>query len=555
VRSRSANSASRFGPAAAALVALAFLVPVAYAVYPTVAVLSRSLVAEGSWSLRHYRTFLETPNARAALFNSLWLSLASVALAGGIGTALAFLFGRLQFPLRAPLSALVVFPYALPPLLGTLSLYYLLGPSGIVPRLLGGPLALSGFGAVLAVHAYTLYPLFYLFVSAALRSLDRTQLEAAAALGASPARVFREVTLPHLRPALLGASLLVFMASMASFSAPLFFAGDRNVLSLAIYHARSYHDLGLCYAETAALAAVSLGLLVALQALGVANPGARASGKAGAPLDRRRLAGAPGALAAAGGVALVVALLAPHLLILLLAFAKNGTWTDEVLPPVYTLENLARLFRDPATLQPLGNSLAMAGVAAVANAAYGLVGGWLLARRLRRGRPALTLLVLLPWALPGTVIGIALVAAFGRAHPLAFGGVLVGSWAILPLAYFLRNLPLTVQPVEGALARLDPAIEDAARSLGAPAPRAFRLVTLPLVLPGLVAGTLLAFVNGLGEFVASVLLYTGRSTWPVSVAIYSELRSFRFGTAFAYGALVLLVIGALLPLAARLARR
>ncbi len=95
------------------------------------------------------------------------------------------------------------------------------------------------------VHVYAFYVYFFLFVTAALRDLDASLLEASADLGASGWRAFRRVVLPLLRPALVGASLLVFMLSMASFTAPLIFAGTEPFLTVQIYnHKRRPRPLG-----------------------------------------------------------------------------------------------------------------------------------------------------------------------------------------------------------------------------------------------------------------------------------------------------------------------
>jgi iron(III) transport system permease protein len=150
-------------------------------------------------------------------------------------------------------------------------------------------------------------------------------------------------------------------------------------------------------------------------------------------------------------------------------------------------------------------------------------------------------LVILPWALPGTVLAIALASTFSVFAPWSGRFVLVGTFVILPLAYFIRNIPLVTRAAMASYRQFDPVLEEAAGSLGASWTYSVRRVLLPLVLPGLVAGAMLAFVTALGEFVASILLYTHR-TRPISMAILSELRAFDFGAAAAYGVLLILMM-------------
>jgi iron(III) transport system permease protein len=167
---------------------------------------------------------------------------------------------------------------------------------------------------------------------------------------------------------------------------------------------------------------------------------------------------------------------------------------------------------------------------------------WLLARRRVPVKGLIGALVMLPWALPGTVLAIALAYTFNVHRPLEGRFVLVGTFAILPLAYFIRNVPLVTRAALASFRQLDPALEEAAAALGASRWTSARRVVLPLVLPGLAAGALLAFVTALGEFVSSILLYTHR-TRPISVEMLSQLRGFDFGGAAAYGVILILLVG------------
>jgi iron(III) transport system permease protein len=158
-----------------------------------------------------------------------------------------------------------------------------------------------------------------------------------------------------------------------------------------------------------------------------------------------------------------------------------------------------------------------------------------------RGKAVMDIAVMLPWALPGTVVAINLITAFAQPSPFAFGQVLVGTFAIVPLAYFVRFSPLVFRSTAASLAQLDVAIEEAARSLGATWWYAFSRVVLPLLYRGIAAGALLAFVDGVGEFVATVLLYTPQYR-PISIAINDELYYANYGTAASLGVVQVLLV-------------
>jgi iron(III) transport system permease protein len=151
---------------------------------------------------------------------------------------------------------------------------------------------------------------------------------------------------------------------------------------------------------------------------------------------------------------------------------------------------------------------------------------------------------------PGTVVAIGLATLFSVARPLAGRWVLVGTAAILPLAYLVRSLPLTGRSLLAGYRQLDPALEEAAESLGAGPWRRLTRVTLPLLRPAIAAGASLAFVTALGDFVTSVLLYT-YDTRPIAIEILASLRLADVGVAAAFGVVLMAVSAVALGVGAR----
>ena len=513
--------------------------------FPNLFVVGDSFMDAGRVTGRHYARFFGSAAELRALWNSVWISLTSVVLSALIGVPLAFLFSGREFPGRRLLGGLASMPVLLPPLVGTISFLFLYGESGFLTRgvqtllrMDHAPWRLDGAWAVLLVHAYTMYVYFYMFVSAGLARLDAGYAEAAAALGAGRWTTLRRVTLPMLAPALGGASLLVFMTSMASFSAPYVFGGGFRVLTTQLFSSKLNGESGLVAVEAVVLALVSLAFLVPLQRYEAAREYTGAS--KGLAAASRETSGR-GWLLTLAAAAFVLFLLLPHLTVLLVSFVPEGTWTIQAFPPVYSAEPYRRMFSDTEQLRPVINSLRMATVATIANVAFAFAAAYLLARTRVRGKGLVSALVTLPWALPGTVLAVALASTFSVNRPLTGQFVLVGTFAILPLAYFIRNIPLVTRAALASFRQLDPSLEEAAASLGAGQVTTMRRVVLPLVLPGLMAGALLAFVTALGEFVASILLYTNR-TRPISIEMLSQLRAFDFGGASAYGVLLIVLV-------------
>jgi iron(III) transport system permease protein len=502
------------------------------------------------------RAFLTRPDDWRALWASLWISVASVGLAAAIGVPLAFLFEWLEFPGRKLLGSLIALPAVLPPFVGVIAFLFLYGESGFVARFLQfvfrfrqAPWHLQGAGAILLVHAYSMYVYFYLFARAGLARLDAAMLEAAQALGAGHWRTFVRVILPVLRPSLAGAALLTFMTSLGSFSAPYVFGGGFRVMTTQIFASKQNGELGVAMAETVALAGVALAGLVLLRR--TEGEGILVGiGKGTAP--RRRALRRPTVRVATTGLGwgLAVLLLLPHLTLVLVSLVPYATWTTQTVPPVLNLVNYQRLFSEPDRLAPLVNSLWMAAASTGVAVAVALAAGWLVVRRRVAVRSAIETLLALPWALPGTVFAIALATAFSTSNPWQLRWVLVGTVAILPLAYLVRNLPITGRAILAGYRQLDPALEEAAASLGAGAWATLRRVTLPQLRPALTAGGSLAFVGALGDFVTSIILYTYQNR-PISMEINSALRVNEMGVAAAFGVILMVVSAIVLGIGAR----
>ena len=503
-----------------------------------------------------WRTFVGRPGDWQALWASVWISLASVVLAAIVGVPLAFLFEWLDFPGRRLLGGLIALPAVLPPFVGVIAFLFLYGESGFVARFLqhvfrfqGAPWHLQGAGAILLVHTYSMYVYFYLFARAGLAKVDAAMLEAAQALGAGRVRTLFRVILPLIRPSLTGAALLTFMTSLGSFSAPYVFGGGFRVMTTQIFASKQNGELGVAMVETVALAVVAMiGLALLRRTEG--DDLLVGLGKGTAP--RRRTLRRP--LVRIGATALgwsfAVLLLLPHLTLILVSLVPYASWTTETLPPVLSLVNYGRVLSEPERLEPLLNSLWMAAVSTAAAVVLALIAGWLIVRRRVGVRAPIDWLLSVPWALPGTVFAIALATTFSVHAPLALRWVLVGSVMLLPLAYVVRNLPVTGRAILAGYRQLDPSLEEAAASLGAGAWRTLRRVTIPQLKPALAAGASLAFIGALGDFVLSIVLYTYRNR-PISIEINSALRINEIGVAAAFGVVLMVVSGLVLGIGAR----
>mgnify|MGYP003390393669 FL=1 len=540
------------------LISPLFLILFAYVIFPFYSTFLQSFAGENRFA--NYAKFfsLDSPANLEALWNSFYISVFSVICCAVVGITMAFLLERYEFPGRRLLSVLVLVPMALPPLVGVLSFTFLYGESGIFPRFFQHlfsldevPFALKGIWGVVVVHTFTMYTYFYLTASAAIKGLDPSLEEAATSLGASRIYVWRKVILPMLTPSIIASSLLVFMVSMASYTAPLMFGVERT-MTMQIYLARTNGNLDMAATQSTILSIVSILFLFIMR--WYQNRRNYQNLSKGISVHRSEVTSKPLKyisifLSFLGTLILIL----PILVLVLISFSKDGAWTVQILPTEYTLDHYKALFTDERTWRPIWNSIQMGAVATVGNILFGVAAAYAMIRLSFKGKALLDVLIMIPWALPGTVVAVNLIAAFSTENVFAFNQVLIGTFWILPLAYFVRHLPLVFRSTSASLMQLDQSIEEAARSLGASWWYTFKKIVLPLILSGIIAGTLLALVQSIGEFVASILLYS-TSTIPLSVAIFQKLYAFKFGTACAYGVLQIVLILVVLLISEKLSK-
>lgn len=503
----------------------------AYVLYPLLAMAWDSLRYEEGFSLQHYsRTF--TGEALQGIWNSIWVSLLSTLGAGFIGVPAALLLHTRQFPGRRLCALLMFAPLMLPPLVGMFAFWLLISDIGFFPKLLqfisgsDRPVAaISGIAAVIIVHAYSFSVYFYALCAASLQRRDPALIEAARNLGAGRWRCLHTVTLPQLWPSIASAAALSFMLSMGSFSAPYILANSTPFLSVLIYE--------VCFAEgvmqpdyglAAALSVIGALICIVFLLLTRRWQQQAQSRRATVAQHLQPLRSGWRLLASAGAAVLCLLMLLPQLYITLIAFCDYPAWDNSLLPSRYTMENFTSLFDSANAMRPIWNSAVYSLLALVACLIWALSAAGIIVHSRLRISTGIDICMMLPLALPGTVIAFSLLRAFSIATPQTFFTVLAHSVWLLPLAYCIRCLPLALRPLLHALESADPAHDEAARSLGASTWRRLRTIVIPHVWPALTAAGILVYVTCLGEFVASFMLYR-HDNLPIAVYMYQIFQS------------------------------
>lgn len=447
---------------------------------------------------------LARPRIAELLRNTITLAVACMAATAALGVALAVAVERTDLPGRRLWHGLLVAPLAVPAFVNGYAWVSL--DRGV-----------QGFGGAFAVVTLSYYPLVYLPVVAMLRRLDPALEETAFSLGHSRARTFRTVVLPQLRPALLGGALLVGLHLLAEF-------GALSLLRFPTFTTAIYDQYGSTFngAAATAMAGVLVLLCLVLLLADLRLRGDRRYARVGRGAARTAvpLALGPWRLPVLATVGAVVVLALGVPAFSLLRWLVAGTSTE--FPVAELTAALA------ATLV-----LALAGAVVTTLAAIPVV--WLAVRHRGWASTVIERSTYVANALPGIVVGLALVVASLRLVPVVYqtAGLLVAAYAIL-------FLPRAVVTVRAGLEQAPVVLDDVSHSLGLGTLATARRVTLPLIAPSLGAGAALVFLAISTELTATLMLSPiGTST--LATEFWSASSELRYGAAAPYALLLVLV--------------
>lgn len=497
----------------------------------------------------NFERFFVSASYQRAFWNSLWTGALSTVLATALALPMAYAVARIAIPFRALIMAMSVVPLISPPFIGSYAWIMLLGNNGIFSRLLHDytgidlPSIYGPFGVVFAL-ATGYFPYVFLIAQGALAGGDPHVEEAARIMGASRWHIVRTITLPSVLPSIAAGMLIVFIKAIGDFGVPSILGGEFQVLPTLIYYQiHGFHNLS----AASAIAMVNVAMtLLALWVLARIN---RRRGHATITGTARASARLDGKGAKIWGNAYVWFVLfvgtLPQIVILYASFAVE--WPGTLLPTRYGLDHYIGVAG--YLTQPIYNSLILSGAATAVCVVFGSIAAYAVVRNKIVGRWAVDAVIMLPFVLPGLVVGVAYLTAFNDGWL-----ILTGTGTIIVLAYFTRRVAFIFRSASSAIGRIDPKIEEASTICGAGWGATMRRVTAPLILPGVFAGAILVFATLIGEISATVLLYSAR--WKtVSIAIYEFVLGGELQRASALGTIVTVLTLALVLIASRLVGR
>lgn len=526
---------------------LVALVPLAYLVIffllPVGGMLYRGFFADGSLDLTGFADVLGSSRIRRLI----WLTIAQATVASLIsvllGLPVAYCLYRLRFPGQGLLRAVVSMPFVLPTVVVGVAFRTLLSESGPL-----GFLGLDGtWIAIIAGLVFFNISVVARAVGAAWQGLDSRTEESAAALGASPWTVFRTITLPALRPAILSAASVVFLFCATSFGVVLTMGGLKyGTIETEIY-LQTAHFLDL---KTAAVLSV-LQLVVVLALLAVIGRSRRTPARKTQRVVRRTpRAGEWPVLAVT--TAVVLFLVTPIASLVGRSLQRNGTWTlDNYLALGTTGSSNALLV---TVWDALRASLIIAGNATVIALVLGIMVAFVVSRAAstgggRRAIRGFDAAFMLPLGVSAVTVGFGFFITLNR-PPLD----LRTSSILVPIAQATVALPLVVRTITPALQQIDDRLRQAAMVLGASYGRALVTVDLPVVWRPMLAAAGFAMAVSMGEFGATAFLArSDNPTLPVVIyRLISRPDAANFGMAMAASVVLALVTVGIMSLVERL---
>lgn len=497
-----------------------------FIVYPFYTILTKSLFSskvEGI-TLYNFKRFFTKPYYYRTLLRSLVVCSMTTLFACIVGVFIAYVMTRYNIPGKTFLHVLIILSLMSPPFIGAYSWITLLGRNGIVAKALGSiglkAPTIYGRNGIIFVFTLHLFPYVYLYTSGAMNSIDSSLEEAAENLGMNKFKRILTITLPVVLPSILAGCVMVFMTSLADFGTPMLLGEGYTVLPVLVYNeymSESATDPFMASSLSVIIVACSL-LLLTVQKLVIDKKNYTMSTLR--PPQETKLHGMKRALATLPVLLVVGLALLPQVVVICQSFVERSF---SGMVKGINLNNYRSIMKRLG--QNIFNTYSFSLIAIVFIVLVGILVSYVIVRKKSKASSLIDTLIMFPYVIPGSVLGIGLIVAFN--HPPL---VLVGTSSIMIISYIVRKLPYTVRSGSAFLYQMDPSVEEASINLGVSPMKTFFTMTARMMLPGVMSGAVLSWITCINELSSSIMLYSGKTS-TISVAIYQEVVRMSDGTA------------------------
>lgn len=489
------------------LIAALYLV---FLIFPLFKILRSSFItSDGSMGLGNFKRFFSDPYYFKTLLNSFEVSLVVTAFSLILGIPLAYFYNMYEMKGKKFLQVVIILCSMSAPFIGAYSWILVLGRNGVITKFLENIFNITipniyGFKGIVISLTSRLFPMVFLYVTGALKSIDNSLIEASQNLGTRGVKMFFKVIIPLCMPSILAASLVVFMRAMADFGTPLMIGEGFRTFPVEIYNAY-VGEVGQNFGFAAAISIVAILItaLVFLLQKWVAGK-FRFTINAMHTIEAKKAKPGMNIFIHLYAYLLVGIAMLPQVYLWYTSFKKTNP-SGTIFQDGYSLMSYKAIAR-----RGLGTAIRNTAVVGIASVAIILLlsvfVSYLVVRRRSFKSQVIDTMSMIPYVLPGSVVGIALITSFNT-KPL----ILTGTVAIIVISMVIRRIPYTIRSSVAILGQIPISMEEAAISLGSSKIKTFFGITVPMMGNGIIAGALLSWVTIITELSTSIILYTVRS--------------------------------------------
>ena len=511
------------------LISLAVLVfYLIFMIYPLGILFKNAVINNhGEFTFEYFTKFLSKNYYFSTIFNSFKVSLTATALTLIIGTPLAYFYNMYKIKGKTFLQIIIILCSMSAPFIGAYSWILLLGRNGLITNFLRNFLGINvpsiyGFGGILLVLCMQLYPLVFLYVSGALKNIDNSLLEASENMGCTGAKRFFTIVIPLCIPTILAAALMVFMRAFADFGTPLFIGEGYRTFPVEIYN-QFMNETGSdkSFASAVSIIAIIITSLIFLLQRYI-NGKYKFTMNALKPIEAKEVKGIKSVLIHLFCYVIVFVSYAPQLYVMYTSFQNTS---GKLFTKGYSLKSYTDAFDKLGNA--IQNTFIIGGLALILIIIISILIAYLVVRRNNFINRLIDTMSMIPYVIPGSVVGIALVSAFST-KPI----VLVGTMSIMVLALIIRRNAYTIRSSVAILQQIPISIEEASISLGASRMKSFFKITTPMMINGIISGALLSWITIITELSSAIILYNYK-TITLTLQIYVYVSRGSYGIAAA----------------------
>lgn len=498
-----------------------------FLLYPLSLLLKMAFSDGVHFTLENFAKFFSRKYYSITLLNSFKVSIAATIASVVVGVVLGYFMSVFKVRGAKLLRMCIVMATMSAPFVGAYAWIMLLGRNGVITNFLSGLFGITmpdiyGFNGIMLVFVTQLFPLVFLYVQGAMSKMDASLMEASENLGCTGFKRFFTVVLPLISPTVLAGALLVFVRAMSDFGTPMLIGEGYRTFTVILYNefvGEVSQNKG--FASAIAIIAILITMVVYFSQNFVAKKQAF-SMNAMHRIEKKQLHGFSNFIVHFITYVVVGISILPQLYVVYTSFLKTS---GQIYVAGYSLQSYQDMFSRLG--RSIQNTIVIPAVSLLIVVFLAVLIAYVAVRRRNVLSGAVDVISMIPYVIPGTVIGIAMISAFNR-EPL----VLTGGMLIMVVALVVRRLPYTIRSSVAILQQIPLYVEEAALSLGSSKPKAFFTVTLPMMSSGVLSGAILSWVTLISELSTAILLYTGK-TQTLTVAIYTQIVRGNYGIASA----------------------